>query len=490
MHKNKIKIFILSSFSFLLFLGIFAVERELKFKMPEVFLEKPFVPANIIVNVNKEFGVLPPVWKALAQGGEEPGKQMLAPTVSHLQRIKPNYIRLDHIYDDDYYYVVRGRKADGSLNLDWSRLDATVNDILSSGAKPFFSLSYMPGAIASSKINPPGSWQDWQNLVQATVEHYSSYIDNVYYEVWNEPSLPMFGNWKMYGGKDYRLLYHYAVLGAEEASVSNSFKIGGPSIPELDPIWISLLFDYVLENNLRLDFISWHRYSFDPAKFVSDVYEINVLLDDPRYQAFLNTEKIITEWGPNSYKDQVYSSPVAASHLLATTRKLLDKVSLAFAFEVKDGPGQGSYGWGLLTHESVGIKEKPRFYLFNWLADFEGQRLEVLGEGSQITGFAVKSNRKVSAILTNYNPYTPQDESFQFSFGNLAGGRYRFLIQELFSEPEEQELEAGSSIVLNLNMPAYSVSRLELTKLSGIEKEQTTGSGFGEVYYNSQQDRF
>jgi len=41
--------------------------------------------------------------------------------------------------------------------------------------------------------------------------------------------------------------------------------------------------------------------------------------------------------------------------------------------------------------------------------------------------------------------------SFQFSFGNLAGGRYRFLIQELFSEPEEQELEAGSSIVLNLN---------------------------------------
>ncbi len=486
--NNKFKIFILASFSFFLFMGMGFIEKEMRFQTPQIFIEKPFVPANIIVNANREFGTLQNVWGALAQGGEEPGKRMLSPTVKHLKKIKPKFIRLDHIFDDDYYHVVRGRNADGSLNLNWSKLDETVDDILASGAKPFFALSYMPGTIASSKINPPGKWDDWQELVRKTVEHYSGQIDGVYYEVWNEPSLPMFGSWKMYGGKDYRLLYHYAVLGANQANVSYDFKIGGPSIPELDPIWISLLFDYVLENNLRLDFISWHRYSFDPAKFVSDVYEINVLLDDSRYQSFMDVEKIITEWGPNSYKDQAYSSPVAASHFLATVRKLLDKVSLAFAFEIKDGPGQDNYGWGLLTHESVGMKEKPRFYLFEWLANLEGQRLEVLGEGSQITGFAVKNDRKITAVLANYDPYTSQEEAFQFTFGNLGGGKYRFLIQELFDQPKEYEVEVKDSIVLNVNLPAYSVVKLELTKLSKVEVE--TETGFGEAYFNSQQDIF
>lgn len=488
--KEKISLLILIFLSLILFGGIFWVERQLKIRIPEVYIEKPFVPANIIINVDREFGQLPGIWRALAQGGEEPGKRMLQSTVNFIKRIKPYYIRLDHIYDDNYYRVVRGRNSDGSLRLDWSKLDATVNDILSMGAKPFFSLSYMPGLIADSLIGIP-NWSDWQDLVRQTVEHYSSQIDGVYYEVWNEPSLPMFGNWKMYGAKDYRKLYYYTVLGANQAKGVKPFKIGGPAIPELDPIWIKLLFDYVSENNLRLDFISWHRYSFDPEQFVRDVEEINVLTDDPKYKRFVNIEKVITEWGPNSYKDTVYSSSVGASHLVAVMRKLLDEVSFIFTFEVKDGPAQGNVGWGLLTHESVGIKEKPRFYLFNWLADFEGKRLEVLGEGSQITGLAVKKDREVKVILTNYNPYGPQEESFLVTFAGLGGGKYRFLKQQLFQPPEEQEIEVGNSFSLNLTMPSYSVVRLRLTKISGLESGPSAGtSGFGKIYFKANEDKF
>jgi len=486
--KEKLYLTILSLLSLILFIGMVAIEKQFQARAPEIYLEKPFVPANLIVNTDREYGPLLGVWQAFAQGGEEPGQQMLKPTIDLMKKTKPQYVRLDHIFDDDYYHVVIGRNNDGSLNLDWSRLDKTIDDILLMGAKPFLSLSYMPGMIAGSKINVP-NWNDWQDLVRQTVKHYSDNMADVYYEVWNEPSLPMFGDWKMYGAKDYRQLYYYAVLGASQANSNYNYKIGGPAIPELDPVWIRLLFDYCLTNNLRLDFISWHRYSFDPAVFIDDVYQINILIDDPQYQSFVSIEKIITEWGPNSYKDSVYSSPVAAAHMLAVTRKLLDKVGWVFTFEIKDGPGQGSSGWGLLTHESVGIKEKPRFFLYDWLADFDGQRLEVLGEGSQITGLAVKKDRTVKAVLTNYSPYTPYEESFQFTFANLAGGKYRLLIQELFDQVKEQEIEAQDSLVLNLTMPAYSVVRLELTKISGLEN-QNSDSALGDIYFDAHKDRF
>lgn len=259
MNKEKIGLILLIILFISLSLGIYLVERRLGLRIPQIFLERPFVPANIIVNTKREFGPLPQIWRGLAQGGEEMGKDMIKPTVKFLSRIRPSYIRLDHIYDDDYYGVVRGRNSNGSLNLNWTKLDETVNDITATGAKPFFSLTYMPKLIAQNKIDAP-NWRDWQDLVRQTVQHYSSMIDDVYYEVWNEPSLPMFGDWKMYGDKDYRKLYGFAIAGANQAVSVYPYKIGGPAIPELDPRWVKLLFDYVLENNLRLDFISWHRY--------------------------------------------------------------------------------------------------------------------------------------------------------------------------------------------------------------------------------------
>ena len=206
----------------------------------------------------------------MAQGGEEgAGVRMLEDAVPYLKKLDLAYIRLDHIYDDGFYGVVKGRNSDGTLQLDWSKLDQTVDDILASGAKPFFSLSYMPSQLAPNIIDKPNNWSDWQFLVRETVNHYSRDIEDVYYEVWNEPSLEWFGGWKMYGNKDYRVLYRYAVLGAEQAANVKPYKIGGPSIPEMDLAWIRLLFDYCLTENLRLDFISWHRYHFS-----SDVFNL------------------------------------------------------------------------------------------------------------------------------------------------------------------------------------------------------------------------
>ncbi len=486
---KKILIGILATFFLFICFEIWWIEKKINIKIPQIFVETPYYPAAIVVQPNKEIGPVNQVWSAFAQGGEEPGKEMLGAAVPQIKRLNPDYVRLDHIYDDDYYNVVQGRNSDGTLNLSWGKLDKTVNDILSSGAKPMLVLSYMPSEIAETKTGKPDNWRDWERLVKRTVEHYSRQVDNIYYEVWNEPSLDSFGGWKMSGKKDYRELYLYSVKGAQAAAGVKEFKIGGPSIPEMDPTWIKMLFDYVLKNGIRLDFISWHRYSYNPDVFVQDVYEVNVLTSQEKYSEFAGTEKIITEWGPNSSKDENYSKMVSASHAVNTLRKLLDKVRYAYTFEIKDGVGQGNKGWGLLTHESEGIKEKPRYYIYSWLSDLQGKRVVLTGEGSNVKGFAVKNDRTLTVILSNYSKNVPQTENFSLTFKDLAGGKYRFFEQDLFSQPSERiEDFSDSEWKLDLTMNPYEVKRISLTKISNHKTREK--KGFEEILFNEQKDKF
>ena len=135
------------------------------------------IPANIVIQADEVTGPLPHTWRTLAQGGEEKGTRMLEPVVNEIAVLEPRYIRIDHIYD---FYDVVSRDAGDGLRFDWSRLDQTVCDILQSGAKPFFSLGYMPETMSSdgTLIGVPRDWSEWELLVQATVERYSG-VDTV-----------------------------------------------------------------------------------------------------------------------------------------------------------------------------------------------------------------------------------------------------------------------------------------------------------------------
>jgi hypothetical protein len=162
----------------------------------EIFVVEEYVEADIVVATDVSIGEMFPVWQAFAQGGEEAGG-MLEGTEALMSETRPQYIRMDHIFDDDYYGVVS--RDGGNLRADWSKLDTTVENIMEMGAKPFFALGYMPSEIAPSKIDQPNNWAEWQWLVEETIRHYSGIngknIDGVYYEVWNEPDLESCGLW-------------------------------------------------------------------------------------------------------------------------------------------------------------------------------------------------------------------------------------------------------------------------------------------------------
>lgn len=443
MKKNlKIKIII--------YLLITLLSFPLLFFSFQYFSRATSIRANIVVDAKKISGPFPDRFKALAQGGEDPNPQFFDNVVPQIAELYPKYIRLDHIYD---FYEVVSKDNNGNLSLNFEKLDQMVCRIYQTGAKPFFSLGYMPSVLSEdgSLIGKPKNWSEWSYLVQKTIERYSGqktvlpcginypyWRTDIYYEVWNEPDLESFGKWHYSGSKNYLELYFYSVKGAENARDVFPFKIGGPVTTALYKNWIQRFLDYAILNNLRVDFLSWHHYSKKTNDYVDDVIKLNKwLAENPKYYKYSALPKIISEWGYDSEKNPIADTQVGAAHSLASIRNFINaNVDLAFLFEIKDGPNGAS--WGLLDYQG---NKKPRWYALQMLNSLSGNRIMIDGEGTYVSGLASIDENKISLVLVNYDINEKNIEAVPVRFKNLEDGKYRLT---------KKYLDGRTDIQLNL----------------------------------------
>jgi len=405
------------------------ISLDLGKKVSQLLSEASAKKAEIVVEADKELGKMPRPWNSYGQGGET-SDGMLQTAVSQMKSLSPDYIRIDHIYD--FYEVVQ--KENGSLRFSFDKLDKEVEAILASGAKPFLALSYMPPAMANNVTDQPNNWGEWQALVKATIEHYSGKqnknISNVYYEVWNEPDL--FGNWKMSGEKNYLELYRQSAIAAEKAGNVQPFKLGGPATTGLYKNWTEGLFKFINDENLRFDFVSWHRYSLNPDGFVQDVESLSRILS--RYPRLALKERVISEWGPDAKNHPAYDNQIGAAHAVAAAREMLGIINKAIVFEIKDGlnpEGKAFWGrWGLMTHEKTGLQLKPRYKAFLWLNEIGETRVRLTGEGSFVKGIAAKKGEEIQINLVNFDPYNAHQEAVPVIVKNLPPGNYQVVRQD------------------------------------------------------------
>lgn len=421
-------------------------------------------PANIVIDATVDYGPINQIWQALAQGGEE--KFPFTKIIPEIKALNPTYIRIDHLYD---MYNVVSQDGNG-LKYNWTELDQVIDNILKVGARPFLSLSYMPPAISSGSItDPPKNWQDWQSVVQMTIEHYSGKnqknLSDVVYEVWNEPDL--FGRWKIGGDKDYRVLYSYASRGAQAAKDTNPFKIGGPATTAPYESWVGKFLDYASKNHLRFDFYSWHRYAIKPTDFLTDLDKIDAWLFQ---NAGYSLPKYLTEWGSDSENSVLHDSQFDAAHLVATVRQMLQRTDLIFTFEIKDGPspeGKKYWGrWGLLTHEIGGpIEKKPKYKASSLLNKINGNLLRLSGEGTWVTGFAARDGNKIKIILTNLDKNGQNFENVPISILGLEEGDYEIKNTSLLTPTiKRQETSVKGIVKFSVLLPANDVILIELNK--------------------------
>lgn len=407
-------------------------------------------PANIVIDTKNVQGQLSPsLWQNISQGGEE-SADMIKPVAPLLRQLQPEFIRLDHLFD--YYQVDQGQG-----HYDFSKLDNTVNSILLTGARPMLSLSYTPDAKA------PADWNQWFQLVKATAAHYSvdKKIDNIYYEVWNEPDL--FGGWKYNKDPNYGILYTKTAQAVAAGAGNANYKIGGPAITSYYPNWIKSLFQTATDNHLRLDFISWHKYSKNLDDYDQDLENLNQILSS--YPQYFNIERLITETGPNPEPDAWYDNSLSGVHLLSLATRMSGKIHRLFTFEAVDGPSprsQNSTGWGLITHD---LKPKPRFYALKFLNQLQGRRLSSTGDGSWVSSLSTLSGRTLQILLVNYDSKNIHSETFPLTLQNLSPGRYQLKTTNYLGNTSTKIVTATANYRDQIYLDANSAVLLELSPL-------------------------
>jgi hypothetical protein len=422
-----------------LFVSVYLVQNRTEL-FPRAFGE----PANLVVDFD-DTSDASGSWRNFAQGGEEE-VNMLSSVEGEVRGLSPEYIRIDHIYD---YYNVVNRGADGRINFSWGELDAVVNSIRAAGAKPFLSLSYMPTVISrGNEVDLPRNWGEWELVVRSTVERYSGRasfnISDVYYEVWNEPDL--FGDFKLYGEKNYLELYRHSANGAAAAQNVNNFKIGGPATTALYPNWFKDFISFVSLNDLRLDFYSWHSYSKELNTYEKNLQDIRIWQAD--FPQFFNLEILITEMGYSSENDPAYDTSLSAIHTIATIAQVEGVVDKAFSFEIKDGPNNEKFWgrWGMLTHDRHGTPQKKiRYSAFQFLNQMPvEQTFLVTGEGYWVKALGMTDGNVSKLLVVNYDSEGKHFETVPIKFVNLPNRNFTFVRTDFQGGTSRVDVEANS----------------------------------------------
>lgn len=194
--------------------------------------------------------------------------------------------------------------------------------------------------IKSYNIYPPKDFAKWARVCEKIIAHYNEgWADGYklgieYWEIWNEPdNFPDIKDNQMWKGTFEEYLELYKVTSLHLRKTFPNIKIGGYSscgfynIYKDTVAWIANSSDrteyfiecfhkflsFVKENNLPLDFFSWHSYS--------DKAEQNVGFEKYAHQTlkeygFENTESILNEWNPGIDKRGTLEDSANISEML------------------------------------------------------------------------------------------------------------------------------------------------------------------------------
>lgn len=175
--------------------------------------------------------------------------------------------------------------ASGRVDFDWAPLDRWMRLVATAGLSTVTTWDYTPTALADAPQAPPPQGT-WGELVGRAVGHLrASDAPVLWHEVWNEPDyVPDFFRGTQ---EDYHRLYAETVQAIRRQDPDA--KVGGPAIALAG--WFESFLDYVRDQRLPLDFLSFHQYG---GPFDDWVRRASTALD--RDYRFATTEMLMDEY--------------------------------------------------------------------------------------------------------------------------------------------------------------------------------------------------
>jgi xylan 1,4-beta-xylosidase len=254
-------------------------------------------PVSIEVDAAQTAGELKPIWRFF--GADEPnyatmkdGRKLL----SELGQLRPG-----HVYFRAHNLLSSG---DGTPALKWGStniytedakgnpvynftiVDRIIANYLARGIHPYAEIGFMPEALSAHPepyqhewrpglsfektgngwAYPPKDYAKWSDLIFHWVQHCvetfgRDEVEKWYWEVWNEPNLPMY--WRGTPEEFYRL-HDYAIAAIRRALPTA--RVGGPDVAGSGGAFMDGFLDHVLRGKnyatgavgTPVDFVSFH----------------------------------------------------------------------------------------------------------------------------------------------------------------------------------------------------------------------------------------
>lgn len=397
------------------------------------------------------------------------------------------------------------------------------DNILNVGMKPFVELGFMPEILASGKrkcnfeykgnITMPKSLDEWSEFIKSfinfLIDRYGRQeVKEWYFEVWNEPNLPVF-----FAGskKDYFKLYEATAKAIK--SIDPDIQVGGPTTANC--VWIGEFVEFCKANDVPCDFLSTHQYAGDPLGHVfrisSVIKEIKSRLKNLRKSkggsvlegarmlfvdnsetitdrdVFLKNLKKIqpetdgiplyyTEWNVSAtctapINDTRGAASYAIRTVLATEGELAGTSWWTFSDlfeEIQFFPDPFSGAFGMINNYGI---PKPSFYAFKLLSMLGDERLvlpEYIGTEVEVASFKKGLDKQVLLYkqIFNLSKGNASHCTLKVDFDKKPSAVYIWRIDEEHCNPLAVWKDIGSPKYLKPQQVEYIKDKSALIKES------------------------
>ena len=333
------------------------------------------------------------------------------------------YLRFHGLLHDDMGVYTEDGKGRPSYNFQY--IDVLYDAMLAQHIRPFVELSFMPASLASgdrtifwwkANVSPPKDMGKWNGLIRALLQHWrerygEAEIAQWYYEVWNEPDLPVF-----WSGTEQQYFDLYRNTAETIKAECARCRVGGPAsaMDGLEEHWLT----YVAAQHVPADFLSTHAYGATGIKFDENGHA-QAMTSDPAQRVRATRELIdksatpqlelhYTEWnsrytGDHPLHDQYVNAAFLLDKLRATTGLAKSMAFWTFTdiFE-ENGPRFRPFSgaFGLITRDGI---RKPAFFAYKFLARLGPEDVTTNDHHSWVTK---KDDGSVQALFWDYTPGT------------------------------------------------------------------------------------
>ncbi len=350
------------------------------------------------------------------------------------------YVRFHGLFDDDMSVVLADSPSpyipSDRVKYSFMNTDNVFDFLLSIGMKPFLELGFMPRLLASGtetvmayggNITVPKDFGMWGDLIEAFARHLlerygEEEVRTWFFEVWNEPNLPVFWNGTM---EDYFLLYETTARAVKK--VCSDFLVGGPATSI--NAWIPEFRNYCKEKSVPLDFISTHHYPTDDPMWNNPGTDLMALMAEQgadvmnRYDRHIMrkmTERACkeagdlplyyTEWNVSAVLGDAVHDEAYTSAYIARITDENDGLVKGYSWwtfsdifeEMGQIPGEFHGGFGLMTYHGI---PKPAYRCYELLHRLGEKRVEVAAqqENDHLGIIATEAAGELRILLYNHN---------------------------------------------------------------------------------------